>query len=45
VGGSARTWKGKLPARLIPLSTVRVRLVMTKFGDPSVRIAWRLALR
>jgi hypothetical protein len=44
VGGSARSWSGSLRRRLVPRGLVRLRLVMTKFGPPAVRIAWTLRL-
>jgi hypothetical protein len=44
VGGSARSWTGALRGQLAAGEFVRLRLVMTKFGPPAVRIAWTLRL-
>jgi hypothetical protein len=44
VGGSARSWSTRLSGRLVPGSVVRLRLVMTKFGPPALRIGYALEL-
>jgi hypothetical protein len=44
VGGSARVWTGRLPERPLPGSAVELRLVMTKFSAPDVRVAYAIAL-
>lgn len=44
MGGSARAWQTILPADLVPSSSIQLRLVMTKFGPPAVRIAYAISL-
>lgn len=45
MGGSAHAWHTTLPADVIPGSPIQLRLVMTKFGLPDVRIAYAISLQ
>ncbi len=44
MGGTAREWRGPLPGDVVPGSRLDLRLVMTKFGSPSVRIGYEVRL-
>ena len=45
MGGVAREWAAELPADLAAGSELTLHLVMTKFGSPSVRIAYEIRLQ
>ncbi|MCH8109153.1 MAG: hypothetical protein IIB15_03405 [Chloroflexi bacterium] len=44
MGGSAREWSTVISSDIVPGSQVELRLVMTKFGPPGVRIAYEVRL-
>ncbi|MCH8206999.1 MAG: hypothetical protein IH956_08350 [Chloroflexi bacterium] len=44
MGGTAREWRGRLPGDILPGSRLDLRLVMTKFGAPGVRVGYELLL-
>ena len=44
MGGSAREWSTVISAGGVPGGKLRLRLVMTKFGSPSVRIGYEIVL-
>jgi hypothetical protein len=45
VGGSAQEWGAILPSDLVPGSDMALKLVMTKFGSPSVRVGYEVFLK
>jgi len=44
IGGAPRRWERTLPVDLVAGSGLRLRLVMTKWQDPSVRIGYEVLL-
>ena len=44
MGGSARKWSKVIAADASPGKTIQLRLVMTKFGPPSVRIGYEISM-
>ena len=44
MGGTAREWTAITPSDLVPGSEMHLRVVMTKFGEPAVRIGYEVRL-
>ncbi|MCH7737735.1 MAG: hypothetical protein IH872_10100 [Chloroflexi bacterium] len=44
MGGSAREWSTIIDTESVLGGTVQLRLVMTKFGSPDVRIGYEIVL-
>ncbi len=44
MGGTAREWTTIIPSDVVPGSEMQLRVVMTKFGAPAVRIGYEVLL-
>ncbi len=44
MGGTAREWTAIIPSDVVPGSEMQLRVVMTKFGEPAVRIGYEVRL-
>ncbi|MCH8184635.1 MAG: hypothetical protein IH862_00855 [Chloroflexi bacterium] len=44
MGGTAREWTAIIPSDVVPGSEMQLRVVMTKFGGPAVRIGYEVLL-
>ncbi len=44
MGGTAREWAATIPSDVVPEGEMQLRVVMTKFGEPAVRIGYELLL-
>ena len=44
MGGTAREWTAIIPSEVVPGSQMELRVVMTKFGEPAVRIGYEVRL-
>ncbi len=44
MGETAREWSAIIPSDVVPGSEMQLRVVMTKFGAPAVRIGYEVRL-
>lgn len=44
MGGTAREWTAIIPSDVVPGSKMQLRVVMTKFSAPAVRIGYEVLL-